>query len=117
MENEPPIIFISPPGPTPGTEALGTSVAFFVLALVGLLLAYLAVRWSRRRQAGPQAGTGAVAGRFFSRSHPRCQWRKDRKPHGPNLTRWTCQGCGVDAFTRDGRAPKECKRKLKAATL
>lgn len=46
-----------------------------------------------------------------------CRWTRDRKAPRNGFTRWQCTKCGVDAFSRDGKPPKECKRGLKEAGL
>ncbi len=46
-----------------------------------------------------------------------CRWKKSPGRTGATLERWQCMGCGVDAFSRDGHAPKECKRGLRETQL
>ena len=47
----------------------------------------------------------------------KCRWKQDNVTRRSGLTRWQCMDCGVDAFARDGKAPKECKRALRDAGL
>jgi hypothetical protein len=68
-------------------------------AAVALFFAWLALRALLRRRAR------------------RCPWRRDALRAGTRLERWVCADCGVDAFTADGRPPKECKRALRSARL
>ena len=47
-----------------------------------------------------------------------CRWRLDkRRGRNAALQRWQCLACGVEAFTSDGKRPKECKRELRDARL
>ena len=47
-----------------------------------------------------------------------CRWKKDHwwRPFS-KFDRWICRECGVDAYTRDRRPPKECKRILRERAL
>jgi len=51
------------------------------------------------------------------RSARRCSWRKGVNAPGRRSQMWVCRRCGVDAFSYDGRPPKECKRGLRPAAL
>ena len=51
------------------------------------------------------------------RSTRDCIWRQDLFRNTRTNTRWTCSTCGVEAYTQDGRPPKECKRDLGPAPL
>lgn len=77
--------------------------------------------------AGPvlQIGALVLVGLFLlfglwqllrRRTRP-CRWKKDRVRRRSGMQRWQCMACGVDAFTRDGRPPKECKRGLREVGL
>ncbi|MEQ9041459.1 MAG: hypothetical protein RIE24_24310 [Silicimonas sp.] len=46
-----------------------------------------------------------------------CKWYRDKVKRDGTLQRWQCRTCGVDAFTHDGKPPKECKRGLREAQL
>lgn len=53
--------------------------------------------------------------RFFAPGRARrCRWNPARAAAGAQLSRWQCDECGVEAFSSDGRPPKECKRTLKS---
>ena len=54
--------------------------------------------------------------RFFARgTGRRCRWNPARDGNtGAQLSQWRCETCQVEAYSSDGRAPKECKRMLKA---
>ncbi|MBE9552080.1 MAG: hypothetical protein IMF05_01325 [Proteobacteria bacterium] len=44
-----------------------------------------------------------------------CRWRRARDHKiRPPFRKWRCKTCLVEAYSSDGRAPKECKRTLKA---
>lgn len=47
-----------------------------------------------------------------SRRRP-CRWEKAPAKMGTGSTRWICRTFGIDAFSHDGRPPKECKRALR----
>ena len=51
-----------------------------------------------------------------TRAKRECRWKKDTRRRAASV-RWQCMACGVDAFTRDGKPPKECKRLLRETTL
>jgi len=89
--------FVKPPDTgTDWTFGLGTGVAI-ALALAGTLLVVILARMLFRRRRA-------------------CRWK--RQPWGKaGIDRWGCAACGVDAFTSDGRCPKECKKDLKEAVL
>ena len=70
-----------------------------VLLLIALILGWQAWRWLRPPNPRP------------------CRWKRDRARPRAGMARWACATCGVDAFSRDGRPPKECKRGLKEAGL
>lgn len=45
----------------------------------------------------------------------RCRWRRARDSNTrPHLSRWRCDDCHVEAYSSDGRPPKECKRVLRS---
>lgn len=45
----------------------------------------------------------------------KCRWSRAPDTHRTShLERWLCESCGVDAYSTDGRPPKECKRMLKS---
>ena len=83
--------------------SLTQSLLLFAVAL-SLLGFVLMVRRSRNKNSG-------AAGN-------QCRWKKDRWRHGSiKFDRWICRECGVEAFSGDGRPPKECKRHLRKVTL
>lgn len=57
-----------------------------------------------------------VSFQFLSRGRGnRCQWSPARDGKtGAQLSRWRCETCQVEAYSSDGRPPKECKRALKS---
>lgn len=46
-----------------------------------------------------------------------CRWKRDKWRPAASLDRWVCTRCGVDAYSSDGRPPKECKRELRETAL
>ncbi|HSR72194.1 MAG TPA: hypothetical protein VLL72_07415 [Kiloniellales bacterium] len=69
-----------------------------ILALVGLVaLAVVA-----RRPRWLDFGRGS-----------RCAWQGAPGEHAPAFARWRCADCGIEAYSTDGRPPKECKKALK----
>jgi hypothetical protein len=84
-----------------GAESLGGIDPWgqcMVLVLVLGFLLWTALRLLRKR-----------------RGRKACRWRKDGTRAG--MTRWRCAVCGVDAFSKGRRSPKECKRALKPVGL
>ncbi|MDF0602092.1 hypothetical protein P1J78_15230 [Psychromarinibacter sp. C21-152] len=77
----------------------GGTIQLVVLAVVALFLAGLTLRLLRGRRGGTA-----------------CRWKRDPRARD-TLVRWQCAACGVDAFTSDGRRPKECKRHMREARL
>lgn len=77
---------------------------------VGGLLALWITGWLKRRFRS--GGRGVVTRRGLP-----CKWRNDKVRRTSGLRRWQCTVCGVDAFTSDGKPPKECKRGLREAQL
>jgi hypothetical protein len=45
----------------------------------------------------------------------KCPWRRLGRSQTPAFTRWQCRTCSIEAYTTDGRSPKECKRNLRSA--
>lgn len=81
------------------------ALQLLVLAAVAVFLAVMFARTLRRRRAS-------------GRGMRDCRWRRDRRgPPRAGFTRWRCTACGVEAYSTDGRAPKECKRVVKAGGL
>ena len=73
-------------------------------ALVGgVVVAAIAIVLSRRWFKTPP--------KSYETFRPPCPWREGSTRKG--MIRWQCAECGVEAFTKDGRAPKECKRDLR----
>lgn len=73
--------------------------AMHAIYLIVLLIAVLALNWRR-------LGLHRIAS-FGGRA---CRWKRDGSRQGASLTRYVCATCGVDAYTSDGRAPRQCKR-------
>jgi len=46
-----------------------------------------------------------------------CRWRRDPKAGEVRLKRWTCDACGVEAYTAGRGRPKDCKRAFKSSGL
>lgn len=46
-----------------------------------------------------------------------CKWRKSINQTVGSLTQFECKVCGVEAFTANGKPPKDCKRGLKVRPL
>ena len=90
--------FVSPPedGTIWGMPEAWLQIAVLA-AVAGALLAVMLRR--RRKRLTP------------------CQWRKETRARSSGMERWACTACGVDAFTRDGKPPKECKRGLREVGL
>lgn len=82
--------------------------AIAVLAALALFLLALLIRIILKRR---QKGAAIV-------SMQKCRWKKDKKalPRA-SFTAWRCATCGVEAYSSDGRAPKECKRSLRHTKL
>jgi hypothetical protein len=65
--------------------------------------------------ASRRAGRSASALPWTRRG---CRWRVDKRRNpAVSLRRWVCADCGVEAYSADGKAPKECKRALRDARL
>ena len=52
-----------------------------------------------------------------NRNRSNCEWRKTKIQTVGSLTQYECKTCGVEAFTANGKPPKDCKRSLKARPL
>ena len=46
-----------------------------------------------------------------------CKWRRSINQTVGSLTQFECKVCGVEAFTANGKPPKDCKRGLKVRPL
>ena len=44
-----------------------------------------------------------------------CRWSGKPKDNGDPFTKWRCKLCGIEAFSSDGKPPKECKQGLQKA--
>ena len=86
----------SPGLPVPQLALLGALALLFTAVLVRAL-----VRTTRHRVA--------VA-------RQKCRWKRDRGRTGA-LSGWQCRTCGVEAYSADRKAPKECKRFLREGRL
>jgi hypothetical protein len=112
MDNDTPIRFLAPPEGAERAVALDPSVdaldpvSFALLAAIVLGLALYGVLAARRRPAGAPA----VA-------QVRCRWRQDKRRHGATLQRFTCTACGMEGYSAEGRAPRQCKRAFRPASL
>ena len=51
------------------------------------------------------------------RRNAKCRWKRIRGIASAPFTKWQCRDCIMDAFTTDGRPPKECKRALRSNGL
>ncbi len=47
----------------------------------------------------------------------RCRWKKDNFGRRGALNRFVCLECGVDAFLKGDKPPRECKRHAKETVL
>jgi len=91
--------------PLPDALTAPGALQLLVLAAVAVFLAAMFARTLRRRRA-------------VGREMRDCRWRRDRSgPPRAGFTRWRCAACGVEAYSTDGRAPKECKRGVKTGGL
>jgi hypothetical protein len=110
-------------GPEPWAEALSKILAepgakaalLFAAGLLALLLfrrLILGPRPGRRRSPAAPAPVRTPA-QTQGPSRLPCRWRRAGFRHGVRAQRWICRACGVDAFSRDGSPPKECKRALR----
>lgn len=45
----------------------------------------------------------------------RCRWRRLPEGATTSFIKWRCRNCLMEAFTTDGKAPKECKRVLRSS--
>lgn len=78
-----------------------------------VLLCVVAVIWlifSGRLNARPQGG-----GQVFSAR--KCRWSEARFRANKTSKRWVCSACNTEAFSYDGKPPKECKRHLRNTSL
>ena len=50
-------------------------------------------------------------------SSKRCRWKIDNFRAQDTLVRYVCQECGVDAYTSNGKPPKDCKRQYRTGRL
>lgn len=57
--------------------------------------------------------TALVLRAVLRRARRPCSWKRDLDGHRPPFVRWTCATCGTEAFSSDGRAPKECKKTIR----
>lgn len=92
--------FETAPGSGFGWHSFMTGDAFALILVLALLLVAVAFTLLRRR----------------ARSRRACRWKKDTRRRAGS-ERWQCMACGVDAFTRSGRPPRECKRLLRETRL
>jgi hypothetical protein len=46
-----------------------------------------------------------------------CKWQKSTVQPVSSLTQFDCKVCGVEAFTTNGKRPKDCKRGLKVRSI
>lgn len=58
-----------------------------------------------------------VARRLRRRRERPCRWKTDARQRGGTLTRWRCRTCGAEAYSQDGKPPKECKKALRVVPL
>ncbi len=100
--------FLTPPE-TEGWTPLDSPIDWAGLAiLVLLVLFFLRSLWRQRNRS-----LGLVVRQ--GKAGATCKWRKDKVKRGGTLERWQCKTCGVDAFSHDGKPPKDCKRNLREA--
>ncbi|WP_316648096.1 hypothetical protein [Ovoidimarina sediminis] len=90
--------FVSPPEDGAAWVMPEAWLQIALLAAIACALLALMLR-ARRKRATP------------------CKWRKENRARASGMQRWACKACGVDAFTQDGKPPKECKRGLREAQL
>ena len=79
----------------------GVGPVWLVAAVAGALCLLVAV-WVRRA---------------VRRRRRACRWKKGKHQKGGTLTRWGCRACGAEAYSHDGKPPKECKRGLRVVPL
>ena len=81
-------------------------VQVIVLALVLAFLILAILRTLKRRRTAVVMGMQS------------CRWKRDRKAaKREGFVAWRCKTCRIEAFTFDGKPPKECKRDLRATSL
>lgn len=68
--------------------------------LIVLLAALIAMNW---RFLGLD--------KLFGRERRPCRWRADPSMQGGRFGRYLCETCDAEAFTSNGRAPRECRRR------
>ncbi|MBL4915660.1 hypothetical protein [Szabonella alba] len=73
-----------------------------ILALAIVALIVVVVLWSQRKPGW---------------SGSRCRWRREGFRHGTASTRWLCMACRAEAYSWDGKPPKDCKRDLRPTDL
>lgn len=78
-----------------------------VLAAIGLFLLFFCI-WAilKKRRASNVV------------SLQKCRWKKNKEARVRlGFVAWRCKTCGVEAFSSDGRPPKECKKSLRQSGL
>lgn len=58
-----------------------------------------------------------VARRLRARRQRPCRWKKAARQTGGSLTEWRCRTCAAQAYSHDGKPPKDCKKALRVAPL
>jgi len=100
----------------PGEHPLLTLGLYALAAFIWLRIAALVIGLLRPAPQEEQAPPPPVP-QTGRRRGQECIWREDRLRKTATSTRWICSTCGIDAYTQDGRPPKECKRDLGTAAL
>lgn len=83
--------------------------------LILLLAAVIAMNW--RFLGLHKAFGGGAGGRPRLGFGKPCRWKRDPTRKGQDLERYVCSVCGVDAYTAEGRPPRQCKRNLRESAL
>lgn len=81
------------------------------LYLILLLAALIALNW---RFLGLDQVFGRIFGGVFGpapfgQRRP-CRWAADQAMQGGRYGRYVCAACGAEAFTSNGRPPRDCRQ-------
>lgn len=84
--------------------------------LIVLLLAVLVLNW-RFLGLDRLFGVGRRPSQDLFPWGKSCRWRLDPTQKGQERQRYVCRHCGADAFTTDGRPPRNCMRAARPTGL
>ncbi|MEO1536553.1 MAG: hypothetical protein AAFR73_02385 [Pseudomonadota bacterium] len=105
--------FLTPPR-SDGPVSLETPAEWIKLVLL-VLFVLLMIRSLWRLDMVRRLRPGLVVRK--GKAGATCKWRRGRVKREGTLQRWQCLTCSVDAFSHDGKPPKDCKRDLRDVRL